>query len=238
MTPTISIVLPALDEAANIERVLDDATRVAERLCPGHELIVVDDGSTDDTAAIVRRRATDDPRIRLVQHARNRGYGEALRSGFTAAVMDAVFFTDADNQFVLDELEVFLPLLEHVPVVVGYRMNRQDRRVRRLFAHGWNVLVRVLFYVPARDIDCAFKLFRRDVLEELDLQAVGAMVNTELMVKIGRSGIGILEVGVTHLPRTAGTARGAHPRVIGRALVELVRMHGRLRATGHPRTTR
>jgi hypothetical protein len=100
--------------------------------------------------------------------------------------------------------------------------------VRRLFAHLWNALIRVLFYVPVRDIDCAFKLFRRSVLDEIDPRAIGAMVNTELMVLLARTGKSVVEIGVTHLPRTAGQARGAHPRVIMGAFVELARMYRRL----------
>jgi glycosyltransferase involved in cell wall biosynthesis len=225
----LSVVLPAHDEEANIADVLAHAGSAAERLTADHEIVVVDDGSRDATAEIVRQAASHDPRIRLVSHERNRGYGEALRTGFRSATHELVVLTDADGQFDLAELEAFLPWIERVHVVCGYRKNRQDPWVRRLFAAGWNSLVRVLFFVPVRDIDCAFKLFRRSVFDELDLEAVGAMVSTELMVKLGRSGAGVVEVGVTHYPRTAGSARGADPRVIVRALRELVAMRRKLR---------
>ena len=162
---------------------------------------------------------------------RNRGYGEALRTGFRAARMDLVFFTDADNQFDLNELERFLPWTDKVDVVAGYRLNRQDSASRRLNAWAWNRLVRVLFYVPVRDIDCAFKVFRRYMFDSLDLESVGAMVNTELMVKSGRSGASVIEIGVKHYPRTAGRARGADLRVIARAITELASMFRRLRDT-------
>jgi protoporphyrinogen oxidase len=227
----LSIVLPAYNEAGNIAEALRRCTAAADRLCREHEIIVVDDGSGDDTADLVRRAAAADSRIRLVQHPRNLGYGEALRSGFRAGTMDLVFFTDSDNQFDLEELEQFLPWIDKVDVVAGFRINRQDKWTRRLSAHTWNLLVRGLFYVPVRDIDCAFKLFRRHLLESLDLESVGAMVNTELMVKLGRSGAGVVEIGVTHYPRTSGQARGAHPKVIWRALVELTRLSRRLRQT-------
>ena len=230
--PSISIVLPAFNEEANIEKVMIAATEVAGRLCRDHEILVVNDGSTDATAALVEAASQADPRIKLITHERNLGYGEALRTGFRAATMELVFFTDADSQFDLNELEAFLPFSAHVDVVAGYRLNRQDAPVRRVAAWGWNHLVRVVFYVPVRDIDCAFKLFRRDVFDEIDLESVGAMVNTELMVKIGRSGRSIIELGVRHYPRVAGSARGAHPAVVARALVELVRMRARLRSAG------
>ena len=235
----LSIVLPAYNEEANIVTAVKLATEVAERFCASHEIIVVDDGSTDRTAAIVRDLAGADARVRLVSHGRNRGYGEALRTGFMAAEQDLVFFTDADNQFDLNEIEGFLGWIDRVDVVAGYRVNRQDPIMRRAMAKGWNWLVRVLFYVPVRDIDCAFKLFRRSVLTDLHIESVGAMVNTELMVKVGRSGTAVVELGVTHLPRTAGRARGAHPRVIARAFIELFRMYRHLDAVGvaHPVAT-
>jgi glycosyltransferase involved in cell wall biosynthesis len=227
----VSIVLPALNEEGNIVEAVTRATAAASRLCTDHEIIVVDDGSTDRTAALVEEMAAADPRIRLIRHAHNRGYGDALKSGFTAARLELVFFTDADNQFNLEELEAFLPWSDRVDVVAGFRINRQDRFVRRVSAKAWNAAVRVLFYVPVRDIDCAFKLFHRRVFADLDLESIGAMVNTELMVKLGRSGVGVVELGVTHYPRTSGQARGADPRVIFRAFVELARMRSRLRRT-------
>jgi glycosyltransferase involved in cell wall biosynthesis len=213
----LSIVLPAFNEAANIARAVTDAREVATRLCADFEVIVVDDGSTDETAAIVTELSTTDPRVRLVQHGTNQGYGGALKSGFLAAKLDLVFFTDADNQFDLTEIAAFLDLIERVDVVAGYRIKRCDPLFRRLMAKGWNYLVRALFYVPVRDI-----------FDGLELDSVGAMVNTELMVKLGRSGYRVVEVGVSHFPRTAGTPRGAKPSVILRAFVELSQMHGRL----------
>jgi len=225
---SVSIVLPAYDEEPNIEEAVSQATRTAERLFREHEVIVVDDGSTDRTAAIVGEVAAKDPRVRLVTHPANRGYGEALRSGFLAAELDFVFFTDADLQFDMDELERFVPYAGTVDVVAGYRMNRQDTLIRRVNAYGWNILVRMLFYVPVRDIDCAFKLFDRRALAAVDIESVGAMVNTELMVKLGRKGASVVEIGVHHRPRRAGRARGASPKVIATAFREVLRMRRRL----------
>ena len=219
-----SIVLPAYNEEANVEEAIAEATATAERLLGEYEVIVVDDGSSDSTADLVERIAREDPRVRLVRHEANRGYGEALRSGFLASRLDHVFFTDADLQFDIAELERFLPFAGTVDVVAGFRRNRQDGLVRRILANGWNVIVRVLFYVPVRDIDCAFKLFDRRALNDVDIESVGAMVNTELMVKLGRSGASVVEVGVTHRPRRAGRPRGANLRVIATAVRELARM--------------
>ncbi|MBA2793616.1 MAG: glycosyltransferase family 2 protein [Thermoleophilaceae bacterium] len=224
----VSVVLPAFNEEANIEQSIAEVTAVAERLFSDHEVIVVDDGSTDRTAALVREVAAGDSRVRLLGHGGNRGYGEALRSGFLASRLDFVFFTDADLQFDVNEIEPFLEYAGTVDVVAGYRLNRQDTRARRAMAYGWNLLVRVLFYVPVRDIDCAFKLFDRRVIDAIDIQSVGAMVNTELMVKLGRRGASVVEIGVHHRPRPAGEARGANPRVIATAFKEVMRMRSQL----------
>jgi len=224
----LSMVLPAFNEEGAIATVLEKCTAAAERLCADHEIIVVDDGSSDGTAAIVEAASVADRRIRLVRHESNKGYGEALRTGFLTATMDLVFFTDADNQFDLNELEKFLPWINHVDVVAGYRIERKDPFMRRTNAVLWNLLVRALFYVPVRDIDCAFKLFRREVLQDVHIESVGAMVNTELMVRIARRGHTVVEIGVSHFPRTTGKPTGANPRVILRAFREVKRMYRRL----------
>jgi glycosyltransferase involved in cell wall biosynthesis len=229
---TVSFVLPAYNEEGNISQAVADILRVANRYCADYEVIVVDDGSSDHTAALVEQMVARDPKVRLIRHGANRGYGEALRTGFAAAGLGFVFFTDADNQFDMDDLALLLPWADHVDVVAGYRVKRQDPFMRRLNAWGWNRLVRVLFYVPVRDIDCAFKLFRRSALDDLDIESVGALINTEIMVKLGRTGKTVVEVGVRHRPRTAGVARGAKPSVILRAFVEVWRMYGRLSELG------
>lgn len=225
----ISIVMPAYNEAANIERAVADALTAGEAI-GDVEVVVVNDGSTDQTGALLADLSARDPRVRVLGWTPNRGYGEAVHAGLRAADREFVFFTDADNQFDLSEIKLLLPFLErpHIGAVCGYRKHRSDPFIRRLNARAWNALVRLLFYVPVRDIDCAFKLFRREVLDDLDIDSIGAMVNTELMVKLGRSGVGVAEVPVTHLPRVAGEARGANLRVIRLAFRELFQMRHRL----------
>jgi hypothetical protein len=226
--PQVSFVLPSYNEEANIVTALDRTLKAARRLCAAFEIVVIDDGSTDRTADLVQRASAQEPSIKLVSHGTNRGYGEALRSGFAAAQFDFVFFTDADNQFDMNELELLLVWADRADVVAGYRKVRRDPFMRRVNAWGWNRIVRWLFYVPVRDIDCAFKLFRRQVLQQIDIESSGAMINTEVMVKLARSGCTIVEVGVSHFPRTSGAPQGAKVRVIARALREVKRMHPHL----------
>jgi glycosyltransferase involved in cell wall biosynthesis len=227
--PRLSLVFPVFDEEANVGPLLESALALAPRLATPFELIVVDDGSRDRSAAIVDSWRRRDPRIRLLRHPANIGYGAALRSGLRAARGEWVFFTDADLQFDLAELEHLLARASDAELVVGYRAPRRDPWNRRLLAWGWGRIVRALFGLRVRDIDCAFKVIHRPVLEALPIASLGAFVSTELLVRATRAGFRIVEVPVTHRPRRAGRAKGATPRVILRALVELGSLYGDLR---------
>jgi glycosyltransferase involved in cell wall biosynthesis len=225
----VSFVMPAFNEEGNITDAIAQACGAGERFCVDHEVIVVDDGSADDTFALASAVTVENPRVRVIRHEENQGYGAALRTGFDACRLDLVFFTDADNQFDLEDLALLLPWSARSDVVAGYRIKRRDPLGRRASAWVWNVLVRLLFYVPVRDVDCAFKLMRRDSLRRVQLSCRGAMVHTELLVKLSRTGCSVVEVGVHHRRRTAGEAGGASPRVVARALFELLRTYRGLR---------
>jgi glycosyltransferase involved in cell wall biosynthesis len=209
------------------------AVQVLGRLGVPFEVIVVDDGSTDATTQIVERLRSEDPRVRLARHERNRGYGAALRTGFAAASHEWVFFSDADAQFDIREIARLLPHTAEADTIVGYRVHRRDPIHRRLFGRMWNLLVRALFGLRVRDIDCAFKLVRRSFVADLPLRSEGAFVSTELLCRLAHRGALIVEVGVSHYPRRWGTQSGASPKVILRAFIEL----WRLRAELGPRTS-
>jgi glycosyltransferase involved in cell wall biosynthesis len=186
----------------------------------------VDDGSTDGTSEL----ADSLDGVRVVHHGRNLGYGGALRSGFAAARHEWVFFTDADGQFDPKELAELLPHTASHDAVLGWRRNREDNGLRKVNTWLWAVVVRLVVGLRVRDPDCAFKLLRRSRIEALGpLTTGGAVTSTELLVKLRRSGVTWVEVPVTHRPRLAGRASGASPRVIARALVELVRLRRSLR---------
>ena len=227
----ISLVFPMFDEEQNIGPLLASARALAPRLADDFEIIVVDDGSRDGSAAVVEMQRRLDPRVRLLRHPTNVGYGAALRSGLRAARGDFVFFTDADLQFDLGEIEMLLAHAGDFDIVAGYRAPRRDPWRRRVLAFGWAALVDALFGLRVRDIDCAFKVFRRPVLDALPIESIGAFVNTELLLRARGKGFRIREVPVTHHPRVAGRAKGATPRVMGRALVELATLYRELRAT-------
>ncbi len=235
-TVSLSIAMPAWNEAENIAPMLEDVVRVAESVSNDYEVIVVDDGSTDATAAEVTRFASEHPAVRLVQHPRNQGYGAAVFSGLTAATKDWVFFTDSDRQFVLDEIRLLLDKAPEADMVVGYRAPRRDPPLRLLYAWGWNTLVALLFGRTVRDVDCAFKLMRRDVISTLapKVQSRGATFSAEWLVMARRAGFRIAEVPVTHRPRLAGNPTGAKLHVVWRAFRELARFRLRLWREGVP----
>jgi glycosyltransferase involved in cell wall biosynthesis len=232
---SLSLVLPAHDEADNIGPVVARALEVLPFFADRFEIIVVDDGSRDGTARIVDGLAAADGRVRAVHHPRNRGYGAALTSGFAASTGDWVMFMDSDRQFDLADLRLLAPFVEEYDIVAGFRLERSDPLHRRVFAEIFNVVVRVLFGVHLRDIDCAFKVFRGDLIRSLALSAPGALINTEIQAKARRQGARLMQVGVHHYPRIAGEASGGSPRVILRAMRETVVLWWAMHAYRPPR---
>ncbi len=222
LTPySLSVVLPAHNEEAIIAKTLYRVIQVLTAWVQDFEIIVVDDGSTDRTGLIVEELADVYPRVRLLTHPVNQGYGAALVNGFKAVTKDMVFFMDSDGQFDIGDLKSFFPLIERYDGVLGYRMNRQDTWLRKLNAWGWKMLVRAVFGLRVRDIDCAFKLYRAEFFRYHDLETRGAMINTEILYKFIQAGYRYTEVGIHHLPRRSGKATGAKLSVIARAFREL-----------------
>lgn len=222
ITPrSLSVILPAYNEEALIVQTIFNIMSTLTQWMHNFEVIVVNDGSKDRTGAIVARLAAYDRRIRLINHPVNKGYGAALVTGFESVTKELAFFMDSDGQFDIRDLARFFPLIEEYGAVLGYRIDRQDTWMRKLNAWGWRQLVRFIFGVHVRDVDCAFKLFRTEFFRTHRLETRGAMINAEILYKLSRAGYTYTEVGVQHLPRKAGKATGAKPSVILRALREL-----------------
>ena len=226
---SLTLVLPAYNEEPNIDVVVRESLATLPVFADSYEIIVVDDGSRDRTGELVARWAATNPPVRLVSHARNRGYGAALASGFRASTGDFVMFMDADRQFDIRDLRLLAPFAGEYDIVAGFRMERSDPLHRRVFAEMFNVSVRILFGVHLRDIDCAFKLFRGDLLRGMTFTAPGALINTEIQAKARRQGARLQQVGVHHFPRIAGEATGGSPRVILRAIGETLALWWRMR---------
>lgn len=228
---SLSVIFPAKNEEANIRGVVEDAYRTIPKFAPTFEIIVVNDGSKDRTGEICNQLAEELPNVRVVHHKRNCGYGAALKSGIKLARYDLIFFTDSDGQFDLREVPALLEQTDDYDIVAGYRARRQDPPHRLLFAWGWNILVRLLLGIKIRDIDCAFKVFNRYVFESIQIQSVGAMVNTEIFAQASRFGMTVDQVPVSHFPRRHGKPTGSALTVIGKAFRELIKMRCMLHTT-------
>jgi len=201
----VSVVLPALNEEANIGPMIEATASALTRLDLDHEIIVVDDGSTDSTLTVARSHAASFPRVVVLSHGSNRGYGAAIRTGFSTAAKDLVFYTDADRQFDVGDLEGFLPLIADHDLVIGFRIDRNDPIVRSIFSWGYNRLVGLAFRIQVRDVNCAFKLMRREALERIQLQSDDFFIDTEIIAAARKCNFRIAQRGVRHYPRVAGT---------------------------------
>ena len=228
MEHSISVILPAYNEEKNIARAIELSAETLHGLTRDYEIIVVDDGSSDRTQDIVQRIAEGEGSVRYLSHAANMGYGAALKTGLKSATKELLFFTDSDLQFNISELAVLMQWIEDYDIVIGYRRKRRDHPGRRVLGWGWTTLVRFLFGLRVRDIDCAFKLFKKKVIDTISIDSIGAFVNSEILLRAVKKGYTIKEIPVTHYPRVNGKAKGARPRIIVKALHELSKMYREL----------
>ena len=225
----VSVIFPAYNEEANIADTIAQTVPALVEIADQWEIIVVDDGSSDGTARIIREFADRSPNIIGIHHPSNRGYGAALKSGIMQAKQELIFFCDSDLQFDIRELERLMQWIDTYDIVIGFREKRRDPLYRKINAFSWNMLVRYLLGLKVRDIDCAFKIFHRRVFEKIEIRAVGAMVNTEILAQAVRYGFSIKEIPVSHYPRLKGKQTGANLRVIVRAFKELMRLYRELK---------
>ncbi len=220
--PRLSYFFPVHDEEANLADLVDEALETLPALAESYEIVIVDDGSRDSSGRIADACAAADPDlVRVVHHPTNLGYGAALRSGFQAARFELVCFTDGDRQFRVTDLARLLTRLgaaDGPDVVVGYRLRRADPPLRTVYARLYRLANRIFYGLRVRDVDCACKVFRREALEGINVSSGGAFFSAELLVKLVAAGRTIVEVGVPHHPRTAGSASGARLSVVGRAV--------------------
>jgi glycosyltransferase involved in cell wall biosynthesis len=227
-----SYFFPAHNEAANLEGLVEEALGALPGLADRFEIVIVDDGSRDATPQLADRLAAEHPGVvRVVHHETNLGYGAALRSGFRASLMSVVGFTDGDRQFHVADLGLLLEKLDgpgQPDVVVGYRLKRADHWIRLVYARFYRLALRIFYRLGVRDVDCACKVFRRESLDGVRLESGGAFMSAELLIKLKVRGCRIVEVGVPHYPRTAGSATGAKPGVVFRAVKDFWMLRLRL----------
>ena len=224
----LSLILPAHNEEPNIEYVVRQAMDVLPTVFQDYEVIPVDDGSHDRTGEIIDALAAEDSHVRPQHHPKNRGYGAALTTGFQAATGDYLMFMDSDRQFDIQDITRLAPYVGKYDIVAGYRIKRNDPFYRFLIGSSFNQMVKLLFRVNLRDIDCGFKVFRADVLRDMNLTSPGALINTEIHAKANVQGRSLVEVGVNHYPRLEGEQSGASIQVMARAIWETLRLWNRM----------
>jgi glycosyltransferase involved in cell wall biosynthesis len=226
---SISVFFPCYNEQGNIAHTTQRTIDVLQKLNADYEVIIVDDGSSDATSQITDGIASQNNRVKVVHHPTNLGYGAALQSGFKAATKELVFYTDGDGQFDISELPPLLPLIKQYDIVSCYRLNRRDNLIRKLNGWAWTKLVSFLFNMKVRDIDCAFKLYKREIFDNIQMSSRGALISAEILARAVRKGYTITQRPVHHYPRTAGVQTGAKLRVIFRAFRELFKLAGEIK---------
>lgn len=229
---SISVFFPCHNEEENVEQVIDNALEHLPAVADDFEVLIVNDGSADDTAVRARAIAENDSRVRVVSHPTNLGYGRALRTGFESATGDLIFCADGDGQFSLADLPQVVNALDDHGFVLGYRINRADPFYRRLNAWLWGLSVRVLLGFRVRDLDCGFKLYRREAVPVEDfISGRGAAISAELIARALRGGFSFTQVGVTHYPRQAGVQSGNSPKVILNSFLDIIQLWRGLRSS-------
>lgn len=216
---SLSIFMPAFNEAKNIKTVVNDAVTYAARVTNDYEVIVINDGSSDNTKDVVSKLSKIDNRIKLVNHTRNRGYGAAVKTGLKSCTKEWIFFTDSDGQFKFNELIKFAMNKDKADLIIGYRKKRMDPFHRIFIAQVllklWN---RIFFGLKVRDVDCAYKLFKKSVSDSIILKTDSAITVTEFLVRARLKGYTFYQIPVTHYPRKHGIQTGGHVSVIRKAI--------------------
>jgi glycosyltransferase involved in cell wall biosynthesis len=229
---SISVVLPAHNEAANIQTTVENCISYFENNVSGYEVVVVNDGSTDDTQQIVQELKSTNSKVILVNHPVNKGYGSALRSGFDKASCEYIFFMDSDGQFNINDLDRLIPLVSAKDVVIGYREDRADSFIRSLNAWLYGLYIYLIFGLKVRDMDCAFKVFPTRAYQDIrPIKSDGALFSAEFLIKLQRKGFKLNEVPVRHFPRSFGTQSGANIKVILRMFKESWKLRNELKGS-------
>ncbi len=232
MPPSISVVFPMYNEEAYLQRAVEAAREVLEVIAPDHEIIIVDDASTDRTGELADALANADPRVKVLHNERNRRLGGTLRAGYAAATKDLILYSDADLPFDFREVARGVRLLDYqqADVLAAYRFDRtSEGPLRTLYTLAYSAPIRTLFHLRYRDVNFSFKLFRRSLLDRVVLKSEGSFIDAEFLVRAKKAGASIIQIGVDYFPRSRGTSTLASPMVILKILLEMARLWRELR---------
>ncbi len=230
--PNLSVFFPAYNEQDNIGTLTETSVNVLEEIGGEYEVMIVNDGSTDRTGEVAEELARRYPRVRVIHHERNLGYGAALKTGFTSAKNDYIFYTDGDRQFDVRELKKFVALVGLSDLVVGFRIRKRYTLYRNIASFIYNLVLQLLFHLRYRDVNCAFKLVPKSLVDRTGIEAVGFFVDAELLIKAQRLGYTATEVGVNHYHRVAGLTTVSSRSILG-TIKEMIEFYLRMRAKGY-----
>jgi glycosyltransferase involved in cell wall biosynthesis len=221
----LSVFFPAYNDSGTIASMVVAAVKTAGRLTPDFEVLVIDDGSTDTTAEVADEMARLYPQVRVIHHARNRGYGAALRTGFSSATKEIIFYTDGDAQYDAREMgRLWEKMTDEVDLVNGYKISRSDPLHRRIVGRIYHHLVRLLFALKVRDVDCDFRMMRRSIFDRIRLEKTSGVICLEMMKKIQDAGFRIAEVPVHHYHRAYGKSQFFNFARVGRTAVDVLKL--------------
>jgi len=223
--PSITVFFPAYNDAEILPTLISRTVETVRGLTDDYEIIVVDDGSTDQTAAVLDSLQQEYATLRVIRHPRNQGYGAALQSGFQNAAKELVFYTDGDGQYDVQDLRRFLSLLSpEVDVVQGYKANRADSRLRAVAGKLYGGFAKLLFRLRVKDVDCDFRLVRRKVVESINLTCRSGAICVELINQVQNRGWRVVESPVKHYPRRRGRSQFFRVGPIARTLKDMFRL--------------
>lgn len=228
----LSVFFPCYNEEKNMTKLVEQTLEVLGDLVEDYQIIIVNDGSTDRTQEVAEELAFRHKNVEVQNHPTNQGYGAALRTGFKSANRELVFYTDGDNQFDIRELSLLLSVRDKYDIISGYRIKRQDQFIRKLNAGIFNIALLLLFGLRIKDVDCAFKLYKRELFDQIEILSQGALVDAEILIKARKLGYTIGQVGVHHYPRVAGKQTGASLKVILRAFKEILKLRLKIKVIG------
>lgn len=220
---SLTLCFPLYNEAANLPTLIESADKIGRTIAHNYEIILINDGSSDNSAQILQSYRQNS-HIKIIHHKKNYGYGRAIRSGIQASTKKWFFFSDADNQFDLQELKQFLPHIQNHQILTGYRQNRADPTFRKLYARLWITLIKTTLKIHLKDLNCAFKLFKSDHLKSLKLSSDGALINAEIFYKLKPQQLSLIELPVTHRQRLHGEPTGGNLKVVIKAFRELIQL--------------
>jgi glycosyltransferase involved in cell wall biosynthesis len=222
---SLSVFLPAYNEEDSIATTVENVVKVLKELKIEWEVLVINDGSKDQTAEVVKKLGKKYPNVKLVNHEVNKGYGRALKTGFSSARYPWVAFVDSDGQFDFEEIKKLIAKTDEADVILGYRLNRADPFQRRIFTWGWKMLAMALLGLNVRDYSCGFKLIKKKVIEDISpIESEEKVTQIEMLIKAKKKGYKFAEVGVHHYPRTAGVPTGANMSVVLKSFADILRL--------------